>query len=460
MITKTLAVAVLAVRSALRSRLFLSLLVVLIFTVVWVPVAVKGDGTLAGKVRIVLHYSLGFASIILGAGALWTSCAAVSQEIENRQIRLIAAKPVLKVQLWFGKWLGLVFMNGALLAAVGAVSFGLLQWYIATAPATEEQTRIVREEIMVGRRSFLPRPDDVDGEAWAAARRLASEGRLTSDMRVDDAFRMLRRKMLAQRSTVAPGEAKKWYFDIPSAAAVQSDRSPPCWLRLRLSSSSWERGSVTGSWLVGTESDPERFSGAETEYRNGVHTMRVPWTAASGARELVVTFVNAPRARSATAVFDADNRVEFLVASGHFVPNLARSLLVILCYLAVLAALGLCAGAVFSFPVATFVSSSILAMVLISNYFTGSSDQRYHSAEDPVDTVAMAVGKTMARGIQVVARPMVELDPIERLADGVFVPWSMVARALLLMGIVYPATLGLAGGVILSRRELALPDLR
>lgn len=71
--TKIAAIALLAFKTAVRSKLFVSLMVVLALTVIGLPLTVKGDGTLAGDITILLQYTLGLAAIILGSVVLWSA---------------------------------------------------------------------------------------------------------------------------------------------------------------------------------------------------------------------------------------------------------------------------------------------------------------------------------------------------------------------------------------------------
>jgi hypothetical protein len=57
-----------------------SLLILLLLAVAGIPLTVQGDGTLEGHVRIVIGYTMGFASLLLGLAALWAGALAVSQE--------------------------------------------------------------------------------------------------------------------------------------------------------------------------------------------------------------------------------------------------------------------------------------------------------------------------------------------------------------------------------------------
>ena len=99
---RILAIAGIAIRNAVRSRVVIILLGILLLVIIGLPLTVKGDGTIAGQVRILLSYTLGFVSFILSLATLWAGCAAVSLEIQEKQIHLVVTKPVRRVQIWLG----------------------------------------------------------------------------------------------------------------------------------------------------------------------------------------------------------------------------------------------------------------------------------------------------------------------------------------------------------------------
>ena len=61
------------------------------------------------------------------------------------------------------------------------------------------------------------------------------------------------------------------------------------------------------------------------------------------------------------------------------------------------------------------------------------------------------------KNTSVVVRPVMTLDPLTPLADGVLVSWALTGKALLLLLVVYPGVVALIGTRIFNRRELALP---
>ena len=132
-LVRVIAVARLALRTAARSRFLTSMVVLLLIVALGLPAIMEGDGSLAGAVRLLLNYTLGLSAALLGAAMLWTSCASVARDIEERQIQLVAVKPVHPLELWAGKWLGLAALAGMLLAFSGMTTAILLHLRLRSA---------------------------------------------------------------------------------------------------------------------------------------------------------------------------------------------------------------------------------------------------------------------------------------------------------------------------------------
>ena len=149
-----------------------------------------------------------------------------------------------------------------------------------------------------------------------------------------------------------------------------------------------------------------------------------------------------------------------LYREGGFALNFARGLGIIFCWLALLAAIGLAAASLLSFPVAAFFSLGVLAVVMSSGTLaTVVSDGTYFSyngesggsGPKAADNVIIPV----IRGMLVVIDLVKNFSPIDSLSTGRSITWWELLRAFgqivcLLGGIVA------AGGIIIfNRRELA-----
>ena len=163
-------------------------------------------------------------------------------------------------------------------------------------------------------------------------------------------------------------------------------------------------------------------------------------------------------------VFDPNHAVEVDVRQGSFGMNFARALVVIFCRLAVLTAFGLTAGALFSFPVATFSAMALVIVSLVGHYFTVESASRFadgsdhHSRSSVSDELLLQkIGEEVIKRVEVVAGPALRMDPLASLADGGLITWRFTGKAVVLLLVVYSGCLGVLGTLALRRKELALP---
>src|SRR5476649_1128157 len=123
---RILAISWLTWKAALRFKLFLVIAVLLILAVVGLPLVIRDDGTARGFTQIILTYTLSAITAFLGLSTVWLSSGPVARDIEECQIQVVATKPIARWQLWLGKSLRIVSLNGALIAISGACIFGLL----------------------------------------------------------------------------------------------------------------------------------------------------------------------------------------------------------------------------------------------------------------------------------------------------------------------------------------------
>src|SRR5215467_11849231 len=143
---RVVAIAWLTWKAAFRFRLFLVITFLLLGSVVGLPLLIKDDGTARGFTQILLTYTLGTISALLGLSTLWLSCGTLARDIEECQMQVVAVKPIARWEIWLGKWLGIVALNAALLALSGASVYWLLQWRAHRLPI--DQQRVLRSEVL------------------------------------------------------------------------------------------------------------------------------------------------------------------------------------------------------------------------------------------------------------------------------------------------------------------------
>src|SRR5580692_8909011 len=138
-------------KAAFRYRLFWVIAFLLVAAVVGLPILLKDDGTAEGFAQILITYTLGAVTGLLGLCTLWLACGTLARDVEECQIQMVAVKPIARWQIWLGKWLGLVLLNAALLGVAGACVFGLLEWRAQKLPPGIKAK--LQNEVLVSRAS-------------------------------------------------------------------------------------------------------------------------------------------------------------------------------------------------------------------------------------------------------------------------------------------------------------------
>jgi ABC-type transport system involved in multi-copper enzyme maturation permease subunit len=450
----TLAIARLAFRAALRSRAFAWWLLVLVVIVLLLPATLKGDGTAAGRIRIILGYTLSLSWFTLAAACIGAACSSIALEIEDKQLVLVATRPVSRARIWLGKWLGILALNAVLLfvAASTAGLYATLSWW--RLGNTPEATAI-RREILTARARAAPPPVNVDAEVerWAAE----ANARIDAPAMNEQDFRAIRRRLLARHSFVAPGSAHEWTIAFPPTPPADT-----LFLRCSFRAADLYKGQrITGTWVfLDPASGLELYRFESSELPSGIHTFDVPGMVVAGRNDIRIRFENS--ASSVAAAFDGDNPVELLLPCTGFVRNMSVAAFVLWSRLALLTALGLAAGTLFSFNVATFLTICMIVMSAVSNFYVTevSSGSRHTHTHAHTDTTrehntVLEAGDHLNRLVQTLCSPAARLDVITPLADGIAIPPAAAARMIALLFLGYPALLFAISVFVFNRRELA-----
>jgi hypothetical protein len=455
------AIAWLTWKAALRFKLFLVIAGLLILAVVGLPLVIKDDGTAQGFTQIILTYTLSAITALLGLSTLWLSCGTLARDIEECQIQVVATKPIARWQIWLGKWLGIVSLNAVLLAISGACVFGLLLWRAGKLPAAEQ--RILREQVLVARGS-AKEPDNT-AEINAEAERIL-QGRLKSSpvdsVDIPEVRQKIREGVKYDSQLVPPNYQRTWQIDLGFAKNYLHGK--PLQLRVKFNAAqSKPADTYVALWELGVPGKTrsarlEPMSLApDTDTSHAVHEFEIPPDLFDANGLLTITFVNP---NDTTLLFPLEDGLEVLYPEGGFALNFARGLGIIFCWTALLAALGLAAVSLLSFPVATFFALAMLLVVFSSGTLAESVESGSVAAGNEEKGVA---GHSMAdfvlipafRGVLAVVNLTKNFSPIDALSSGRSISWGELGRAFAQMVLLLGGILALAGIVFFNRRELA-----
>src|SRR5437762_4045918 len=223
------AIAKLTLKAALRYRLVQVLTVLLLGAVIGLPVIIKHDGTAGGFTQILLTYTLGAITALLGFATLWLACGTLARDVEECQMQMVAVKPIARWEIWLGKWTGIMLLNLLLLGASGAAVYSLMQWRARQLPP--EAQRKLRSEVLVARGSLKPSVDKgaIEEEVERQLQERLKDSKVAA-MDRDFVRKQIRERFKAQFQVAQPGRPHRWIID----AGLFKDRLRQRPLQLRI----------------------------------------------------------------------------------------------------------------------------------------------------------------------------------------------------------------------------------
>jgi len=439
-IRRVLAIAMLAVRAALRTKTVFVLFELLGVCVLLLPSVIKSDGTAEGSCQILLMYTIGFSFGLLCLSTLWASCALFAAEIDGLRIQLSAVKPVRALEFWLGKWFALLFLNALLLAFVYTGVYAQLRWQAFKHRWQDEITLATRNVA----RPRLPPPAQ---EARETYEWLKQRGELPKDMSERAIIRTLTERAKDRYDVINPGETVQWDFALDRPLQTNETLT----VRIRFDTAYSARAEVTGlcRLTAGGQSIEEPLN----DFSLNEIVFDVPGEAFNRARPptaFTLSFQHTgDPAQSSALMLRFRQDVALLTRGGTFEANLLRSALIQWSVLSLLAAFGLTLSAGFSLPVAVFTATVLLMLVMV-----GNSVVKVISQEDE-DVWMNRPGIWISRGVSAMTQHAMRDGPLEAVTRRERVEPNAVSTALLWNTVLTPALLALLGAHILRNRELA-----
>ncbi|HXT12970.1 MAG TPA: hypothetical protein VN873_15520 [Candidatus Angelobacter sp.] len=443
-------------KAALRFRLFLAILVLLLLAVIGLPILVKDDGTARGFTQILLTYTLGAITALLGISTLWLSCGTLARDIEECQMQVVATKPIARWQIWLGKWLGIISLNAALLVISGACVYGLLQWRAGKLPVAEQQT--LRSQVLVARGSA--KPDDVTAEIADTAQKILDERLKQSPVSQADLpilKQQITEQVKAEYQVVPPGYSRTWEIKLGSRAKDLRDK--PLQLRIKFNSAQKSAsGTFAALWRVGGTAKVKNYWESEpmSLSPDTFHEFAIQPNLFDDDGVLTISFANP---NETSLLFPLEDGMEVLYPASSFVMNYARGLGIIFCWMALLAAIGLASASFLSFPVAAFLSLAILVMALSSGTIANVVSDNSIDASAQTDKTAVSILDAVIVPTFRVAIKVIDLaekfSPVDSLSSGRCITWGELGMAFVQIVVVLGGIFAFFGIFVFNRRELA-----
>jgi len=299
-----------------------------------------------------------------------------------------------------------------------------------------------------------------DAQIDAAAEKILQERLKSSPVTTADlpeVKKQIREQVKADFQLVPPGYTKLWQIDLGFAKNFLRDK--PLQLRVKFNSAQKSAsGTFVLAWQAGSAETTNYWqSEAMSLAPDTFHEFAIPPNLFNKSGVLTIVVANP---NNTALLFPLDDGMEVLYPEGGFAMNFVRGLGIIFCWMALMAALGLTSASFLSFPVATFFSLAMLAVVLSSGTLedaieTGSvaagNEETGVAGHSVADAVLIPAFKKMLAVINLVKN----FSPIDSLSTGRAITWGELgvafAQIVLLMG----GIIGIAGIVLFNRRELA-----
>ena len=453
---RLLAIAKLTLKAAFRYRLVQILIVLLLGAVMGLPAIIKHDGTAQGFTQILLTYTLGTITTLLGFATLWLACGTLARDVEECQMQMVAVKPIARWEIWLGKWTGIMFLNLLLLAVSGLAVYFLMQWRAGQlSPEAQQQ---LRNEVLVARGSLRQAVDSAAIEA-KVERRLQERLKDSKVAAMDRDFvrKQIREQVKSEFQIVPPGSGLRWVISM----GIMSEklRDQPLQLRIKFFPAQKNAsGTYVGVWEIGPPNGRRYHLEQPSLAAETFHEFPLPPDLLDENGDLYIGFGNL---NSTALLFPLDEGIEVLYPESGFGLNFIRGLAIIGCWLSLLAAIGLASASFLSFPVAAFVSLGVLIVGLSSgtvrqvveeggiaaiNHETGRVDNPTF-----LDLVALPIFKGLLKVINLVHG----FSPIDSLSTGRSVSWEELARAVAQIVVLMGGAFAAIGIVSFTRRELA-----
>ncbi len=451
---RTWAVARQTIREGIRMKIAVVFILILAILLLWL-FTVTGDGvTLKSRIQMFLSWSVWVVMFLLSMLTIFLACWALSNEVRENYIQLVAVKPIPRWQFVLGKWLGIFVLNAVLLTASGVVIYGFAR-YLSTLPAASETDRVgVDQEVLAARAGVPLKCPDLTRQVEERIRQLRSEDRLRPGEDLDKKRTEIRLELEIAYYSVPPDGFRVYLFK-----DLLVDRSPDKVVNIYYKAAP---GGVPEDepwpmiWVAGDPSEGTRVvQMARNDLAGRQHVVQIPADCVSDEGILRLEIHNRD-ARSTLRFSGEEGRMELVYGLGGFGWNLTRALVLIAWRLVFLAAVGLFFSSYVSFPIAC-MATLLIFFCSISVGFLGDSLEWVKPTEgqsDPLWILGPPL-RALGSGFVWMITDLARFDPGPTLADGrvVTLMWLIIGAVELVF--TRAVVLGFLACVIFTRRELA-----
>ncbi len=357
---KTLSVAMQVLRLAFRTGTgwgllaFVSALSLLMFTFA------RSDGSIVNELQIRLRYGLYFSTGFLHMALMYMGCVSLCKDIEGRQFHTLAAAPVHRAQIWFGKYIGLVVL-GLAGAVCALLTVALCSGVLIKSRAQDSDRDELRKSLLRAHYACRPMREPLHDTVEREYKRLEIQGDLPAGKQAWEVKKELFDTLRRGEQLIAPGLSRQWTFQWRSGRA----RGTHVVLRTKFYAQQRD-GVVRGTWRLTAADGTGGWSREFEGYPYQFHDLDIPLADVPDSEHLLLTFEGKDTPH---LIFPLDNGVRLFYDNGGILGNACRWLFAQTLHSAVLIAVALALASLFTYSVAVFVNLVLYGVGVCSSFF-------------------------------------------------------------------------------------------
>ena len=480
---------------AIRMKMALIFVVMIVLVVPFLPFMLGGETRLQYKLESFLTYSLTLIATLLSVMTILLAVRTVTSELGEKQAFLTLTKPISRTGYLAGKWIGIMSLNALLLVVSGIGVYAFVKVLEQQRPMDSADAVAVYEQVLTARSSAEPRPVDPNllnidyDQKLQEMRDRGADPTLYGQRGDPDTFvnpamkQAMQLDIMKQWLTIAPRNRQTYRF---AGLAEAKEAGETIQLRIKPKASRAAGDNMVRLALRVNDRpyanplpDPMLFGKPVPLVRN--NTFHIVTLLSDDIRDdgtLDLTIINTGAEVDQTALtFKPGEGLEVFYKVGSFRGNLAKGVLVMWVRLGFLAALGLAAATFLGFPVACLLCFLIFFAAVGSDYLSESLSSYASIPRDEVpwwDKIWLTFGKftghlqageifdafklvirVVGESFTFVVPPMARYSPTPLIAYGRAVEAPMIVGVFWRIGVVSTGVVALAAAFFFSRREVA-----
>ncbi len=441
------AVAKNTIKQALRMKIAVVFIILLLILLPVLGITTTGDDTLKGRLQTFVSYGLSLTSLLLCLLTIFVSVYTVTSDIKYRQIYTVITKPIRRFQLLLGKLLGVMLLDIILLILFSGIIYTFAIYMPKFFKATEEELVQVNNEFYTARAALSIPEVDVTKEVKERYEELDRIDRLP-DLPREQIIAELTKQAQLEKRAADVGRVLIWEFDNVKPLTQSM------FIRFKYDVAvNPPDMQVYGRWFAGDPQYVKYGQKPPTPFYENIlkhsiqtfHEIEFPADVVPENGHLAIAFMNVSLNR--TSVTFPPDGLAILYKADTFTGNFIRAALLILFRLIFLACLGILASTFVSFPVAILLCLVLFSTATISGFVIES-----------FDSLSANMSMVYSYSIKWMIRLLPQFDkfnPTKFLVPARLLSWAILAQCAVFMVFIKSLILLLLAFFIFGYREIA-----